>query len=293
MTLAPLILLLVGIGWSFRKNGGGLLEWYFVAYEGMFLFWPWDFELRFLLPVAPLAFLYMWRGAVVLWSLAQKHDVRWWGASGILIAVAGIMSSVVWGWGVPKPQPRWCIAAWLLVGSVAMILWARGSRAVHKLSSYLNQTALAIGGATFLRSQVLGCVVITCLFAVGITGQVKIGLADVQVTPDANPEIQAAQWVRWHTGRAAVVMARDEALVYHYSNREVIWFPPSTDARLLMDGIRRYHVQDILVVDRAGTYWKPSEANSFEALSHAYPGAFVLIHKGPHYEIFALSSHPA
>jgi hypothetical protein len=48
--------MVLGLGYSFRKTGGGLLEWYFVSYEAMFLFWPWDFELRFALPVAPLAF---------------------------------------------------------------------------------------------------------------------------------------------------------------------------------------------------------------------------------------------
>ena len=55
-TIIPLGLLLLGLGSSFRKSGGGLLEWYFVTYEGMFVF---DFELRFVLPVAPLAFLYI------------------------------------------------------------------------------------------------------------------------------------------------------------------------------------------------------------------------------------------
>jgi len=46
--------------WSLVSTG--VPEWYFVGHEAMYLLWPWDLELRFLLPVAPLAGLYAWRG---------------------------------------------------------------------------------------------------------------------------------------------------------------------------------------------------------------------------------------
>ena len=64
-------LLLMGLGLVYSFNECGLLELYFVSYVGMFLFWSWSFETRFLLPVAPLAFLYAWRGWNLLVRTAQ------------------------------------------------------------------------------------------------------------------------------------------------------------------------------------------------------------------------------
>jgi len=40
-----------------------LIEWYFAGYELIYLLWPWTMELRFLLPIAPLACFYIWQGA--------------------------------------------------------------------------------------------------------------------------------------------------------------------------------------------------------------------------------------
>ena len=75
-TVIPLALLLIGLAYSIRRTGGGITEWYFVGYQFLFLFWPWKFELRFQLPVAPLAALYMWRGGVVLWRRARSMPRR-------------------------------------------------------------------------------------------------------------------------------------------------------------------------------------------------------------------------
>ncbi len=73
VTIVPLILILLGLWYSFRE-GVGLLEWYFVVYEAMILFWPWELEIRFLYPVAPLIFLYGWRGGLLVWRAAQNPD---------------------------------------------------------------------------------------------------------------------------------------------------------------------------------------------------------------------------
>src|SRR5689334_15294833 len=66
-TVLPLALLLIGLVRSFRQTGGSICDWYFVAYQFLYLFWPWNFELRFQLPVAPLAGAYMWAGGEFLW----------------------------------------------------------------------------------------------------------------------------------------------------------------------------------------------------------------------------------
>jgi hypothetical protein len=288
MTVIPVFLMVLGLGYSFRKTGGGLLEWYFVSYEAMFLFWPWDFELRFALPVAPLAFFYMWRGAIRLWRLAQDKP-RGVSLFGLVIAAAGSLSSVAWGWDVPKPQMWWCIVLWLIVAVIAILLsWGR--RELVRYFSLLLEARLTIRGRLVPLRQALGYGVITCLLAAGIAMQLGIGLNNLRQLPESDPDIQAAQWIKAHSAPSTVIMARKEDLVYHYSQRRVIWFPPSSDARLLMEGIRKYHVQQVVVVDRENSYWKPSDADSFRALSEAYPNTFVPIYKGPHSKVFAVSS---
>ncbi len=81
-------------------------------------------------------------------------------------------------------------------------------------------------------------------------------------------------------------MARKDDMVYHYSQRRVVWFPPSRDAAVLMDGIRRWHVQYVVVHYGDDTYWQPSAADCFSALVHAYPESFRLVHTGYHSDIF-------
>jgi hypothetical protein len=72
----PVLLVLVGLGRSIWPTGGGVMEWYFVIHELMYLLWPWHLESRFLLPIAPLACLYVWRGARLLWTTAKSQPRR-------------------------------------------------------------------------------------------------------------------------------------------------------------------------------------------------------------------------
>jgi hypothetical protein len=108
-----------------------------------------------------------------------------------------------------------------------------------------------------------------------------------------DPNIEAAQWIRAHSAPNAVVMARWEALVYHYSERRVIWFPASSDTAVLMAGIRRYHIRFIVPTEGDGdAYWMPSDRRCFGALLRAWPEMFHQIHRGPHEEIYEYSGPP-
>ena len=96
--------------------------------------------------------------------------------------------------------------------------------------------------------------------AIGIAGEIRLGLDnlafDVTAVP-SYPDIEAGQWLRVNTADTAVVMARQVAVVYHYSRRRVIWFPPISEPRTLMDGIHKHGVQFVVVNRRRPTYWFP------------------------------------
>ena len=176
-----------------------------------------------------------------------------------------------------------------MAACVSFVLWWRGPDLPRKLS-HMAGRPLSVRG----RSVPLGWsgarLVVACLFLVGVAMQVRIGLANLRVVPESDPDIEAAEWIKGNTAPSSVVLARKEDLVYHYSQRRVIWLPPSSNARMLMDGIRRYHVEEIVVVDRENSYWKPSDEECFRALVRAYPTTFQLVHQGWHSKVFVV--HP-
>jgi hypothetical protein len=290
--LIPLAVSGLGLGYSFWKGGGGLLDWYLLTYMAMFLFWPWDFELRFLLPVAPLACLYLWRGGSLLyrWALLKPRQV---GLSGFALAGVGVFGVLRWGLHVQRPQPLWCIGLWLLAGSISLVLLGGGRDIVRNISLALKRPVSLIGKPIPIW-QAIGGVTLTGLFVAGMVMQLTIGLANLHFRLEDDgfyPDIEAAEWIRGHSSPSTVVMARKEDLVYHHSQRRVIWFPPSSNAKMLMDGIYRYHVRYVVVTDGNESYWKPTSLECFKSLIRAYPGAFQLVHQMPHDQVYAVASN--
>lgn len=286
-TAVPVLLVLMGLGASFWRAGDGILEWYFLSYEAMYLFWPWSFEERFLLPVAPLACLYLWRGAVLAIRCANSRP-RLVASAGVAIAVAGAASALAWGKRVEHPGARGCVAIWVLVALASVVLFAsRGKQ--NQTVATLSQKTIPFRGRVVPLWQALAGAVVIVLLVIGVGMQLRIGRENLHFRPQDSslyPDIDAAQWLREHTASSAVVMAREDDIVYHYGERRVIWLPPSTDAQLLMSGIRRYHVQYIVVVNGYDSYWKPSADQCFDVVSEAHPGSFQLVYQMPHEEIY-------
>jgi hypothetical protein len=286
-TVIPLALMLIGLAFSFRKTGGGIAEWYFVSYQLLFLFWPWDFELRFQLPIAPLAALYLWRGGRLSWRWVQRTP-RAAGTIGGIVAAFGILSSSVWGWRILHPRPLICVGMWLLAGCLSAVILAGGPELMRKLS-LLSDRVVSVGRVRLSGVEIAGAVPMTCLLATGIWMQTAAGVENLRRLPEMNPNIEAAKWIRGHSAPDAVVMARWEALVYHYSGHRVIWFPASTDPELLMAGIRRHHIRLVVVSeDEDNSYWKPSDSYCFQVLAYAYPMSFQQVHMGAHERVYEL-----
>jgi hypothetical protein len=81
-------------------------------------------------------------------------------------------------------------------------------------------------------------------------------------------------------------MARHVPTVFHFSDRQVVWFPMSTDPHLLMDGILRNKVDFVLVVRRPYNYYLPPDDQCFAPLVKAYPGSFHLLYENPQFSVF-------
>jgi hypothetical protein len=289
-------LLLVGL-WSSMGRADGWAAWYFAGHEAMYLLWPWDLELRFILPVAPLAFLYAVRGGHILAEMAKRRPrvVGMWGlALTAPSAVYGVVASVQSARGHLLLGALACgltaiIAAWLT--------WADSLKAPESLRLLQAWTtrAVSIRGVVVTPLVLLGVVALAAIATAGVVREVRIG----QQTPSADLTQQldavAGQWLRDHVPTTAVIMARQLDVVYHYSRRRVVWFPPLSDPQQLMDGISKYNVDFIVVTDRQQSYWMPSDAVCFERLRDAYPASFALWHEQPGLRIFRVdrARHPS
>jgi hypothetical protein len=153
--------------------------------------------------------------------------------------------------------------------------------------SVLSGRVVSFGGVHLSGAEFAGAVAMACILASGIWMQMAAGVENLRRLPEMDPNIEAAKWIRGHSAHDAVVMARWEALVYHYSGHRVIWFPASTDPELLMAGIRRHHIRLIVVTeDEDNSYWKPSDSYCFRVLARAYPKLFHEIHQGPHERVY-------
>jgi hypothetical protein len=277
-----ILLLLLGLGCSSWTNSSGLVQWYFACYEAMYLLWPWKLEERFLLPVIPLACMYVWRGGSTLVGLLRR-DRRKFGT-------------------------------WIFVLSVIMTLYSatKSIRHPHVLFSTLGWTSLAVSAGTFvwmgipcgrtmswlnrpgvLRGSAVGLV--AALVAIGLFTQIRLGVRNLNFELKESlyyPDIEAAQWIASHTDPTDVVLARKEDLVHHYSRHRVIWLPPSSDAKLLMNGVARFKIKWVVVVDRAESYFLPSDNDCFTPLARAFPDVFHLVHNGPGNRVYQVALEP-
>lgn len=266
------LLLLVAAGWisSVLPRGGELYDWFFASHELMYLVWPWPLESRFLLPVAPLVLLYVYRGAIVLWKIARLRPV--------LTCIIGTPLSAI-------------LAAAALSGSpskemmLSGLLWAFLAGSLVILAFGQRFLARPLPSFAMPALKIAGCGVLALLVVAGVAQQVELGRRNLQFDPARTgflPDIEAARWIRSTSPPSAVVMARQLPVVYYHSGyRKTVWFPPITDAQILMDGIRNYGVQYVLIVNgRADSYFLPPEEDCFARLLTAHPEKFRLVHDG-------------
>jgi hypothetical protein len=305
VALGALLLILAGWCSSTCSTGGGLQDWYFAGYGLIFLLWPWTPETRFLLPVAPLACFYMWRGGVAAVLLAKKSP-RTLGVA--LLSVAILLMATAWLWmqGVRitthmphTPLPKLFLLTGLFAGLLAAGMVGADHFRPSSISRFLNWFANA-GSASrknpWRAFKLAGVVALIGLTIQGLTTQLEIGRANRDPNSAANrprPDVQAGLWLRSHTGLNAVIMARHVPTVFHHAQRKVIWFPPSSNPDLLMDGIKKHGVNFIIVAHREESYYLPSDEDCFAPLLRAYPTAFRLVYEAPAIQVFEVIAAPS
>ena len=300
------LLLVIAIGLvSSLRNGGQLHDWYFLWHEFIFILWPWNYGDRFVIPVVPLACLYLWRGvkATINYSIRQPR------AAGVSLAMVGsvlCISSAAFAFGAAtfpanpehlRGDHLQTIAATLLWGVLTLIGFVTlKSDSLQHLLHRANALPFArrIGGFP-VALRLVAIVVIGAMVVSGIKNVVTFGRYNVNpdITEQSGyPMIKAAVWIRTHEPPNRVIMARDSEFIFHFTYRRVVWFPPISDPNVLIEGIRRHHVGVVLVVHHVQNYWLPAEVACFQSLLQTYPNAFHLVHQDLDTWVYEVVSQP-
>jgi len=297
-----ILLIAIGLASSLRK-GGQLHDWYFLWHEIIYLLWPWDFELRFLLPVAPLACLYLWRGFLVTrnYSLRSPETAgRWIAAVASFLAICSAAFAFHFA-SFPRDadhlrgdrlQPIGAVLFWSALAILGLVMLSlpalkRLRQTVHHFFASLPKSDLA----GILKTAAI----LLLIVQVGRGARQELVIGRQNAHPDLRasdfyPDIEAAEWIAKHEPPGTVAMARKQDLVFHYSHHHVVWFPPISDARILMDGIQRHRVGVVVVTHPKHQYWLPAEDARFHALMKTYGQRFRLVHQGPADMVFELPS---
>jgi hypothetical protein len=279
------ILIACGLWSSLLRSDSQLCALYFIFFEGVYLLWPWfTGVLRFALAVLPLACFYLAEGVVALrrWSRESPRQL------GILflplsfvLAFVSIRQTYTNGIGHGF-QEKISAIFWILCSAVCVSLtWKKSLTVPPQVSrAYeLLEARYPAGRLSFRPLQLMAALAVTYLVATGAAAEIPMGrdnlLAGSMLLPNI-PEFQAGQWLKSNTDPKAIVAASQDSLLYHYSQRRVIWFPPISNPKTLMDGIREHHIAYVVIVERGFNYYLPPETVCFNLLYAAYPADFHL-----------------
>src|SRR5262249_41152726 len=83
--------------------------------------------------------------------------------------------------------------------------------------------------------------------------------------------------------------ARHVPVTCHYADRKVVWFPPSSDPKLLKEGIIRNRVDVVVAVHREFSYYLPPDDDCIAPLIKSYPDILRLAYEAPDFRVFQVA----
>ena len=73
----------------------------------------------------------------------------------------------------------------------------------------------------------------------------------------------------------------------------MVWFPPSSNAQILMEGIRKYNVNYVILIRRKQSYFLPPEEDCFASVLANHGREFRLVADTPKYQVYRMEATPA
>jgi hypothetical protein len=280
------LLILCGLASSLCRSDSRLCALYFIFFECVYLLWPWfSGVVRFAVAVLPLAYLYLAEGVLAIQQWSRQYPRRL-GALFLPLSMVLVLFAAREGWAVGAGhgfQAKISAICWSLCASLCVRLIWKGSLSSHGRLSWLQNFSKEFhfpGGMSFRPIQGIAVLVAIYLVSTGVAAEVPMGrenlVSGLNLFENA-PDIQAARWIASHTDPSAIIASGGASLIHHYSRRNVHWFPPISNPEVVMAGIRRLHIQFVVVITRRWYYFLPPETVCFDLLQKAYPQTFRLV----------------
>jgi len=274
-------LLLCGLVSCIFNGRGSLLAWYFLAYFTIYLLWPYDEGPRFMLPVAPLAVVLIWRGLIVAAHLLRTRPTAALVSIAALGGVLAVATSATER--LPGLQSRVAVVFWPLATAVPIFLFLMAKRAGQTRAIAALDSAFAS-----FTSWRIGTGIVGILFAVGVFQQASS--ARTNLAPDSSQyrhsgSADCAAWLR--TAGDGGIMAQQSSIIHRLSGRRIEDFPVTSDPQAIVDAVAREKVRYLVINDQVEyEYFYPTEEERWRQIERAYPSMFRLVHKGPGYRVF-------
>jgi hypothetical protein len=289
------LLIFCGLASSLSRSDSRLCALYFIFFECVYLLWPWfSGVVRFAVAVLPLAYLYVAEGVLAILKWSRQYPRR----LGVLffpVSIVLALFSAREGWSAGAGhgfQAKFSAIFWIVGAFLcARLTWNGSLLPLGRLSwpqSSSNELTFA-GGLSFRPIQGVLSVLVAYLALTGVAAEIAIGrenLSSGLSMFENAPEIQAAHWIMSHTDAYAVIASGQNSLIYHYSKRRVVWFPPISNPNVLMAGILRHHISYLVVIERGVYYYLPPETTCFALLYAAYPKSFRLVQESGSVKIY-------
>jgi hypothetical protein len=296
-------LLLIAVGWLcsvLKARGTEFVDWYFFAYQFIYLLWPWTMDPRYLLPIAPLACFYLWRGIKGVVHSIQERP-RWAGSVGallgLLLAISGLHRIRAHeSGGASKLLDFMVVALWLglAVSAAWVAYWKRPPFAAGlNIGRRHIDSILGLRYASYAATATLIMLGLAIDFRIGrenIHARTSIAAGQTGPSEFLSQEVEAGLWLRDNTPQDSIVMARHWPTVRHYAERKLIWFAPISDPSTLFEGIRRHAVNYIVVVRHVSPYYLPDDEYCFDHLREIHAAAFQLVFQADGVRIFRVNS---
>jgi hypothetical protein len=245
----------------------------------------------------------MWRGGNAF-VLLVRNNPRVIGA--VLLPVTIVLAICAWLaiHGPPiesqhrfiQLQDELSFVIWLLLAILsAWVIWPNTAcfKPASALARFFSRSIERLQINPHRLSRNLGIVFVAGLVLFGLKMQLDQGRANLDPNASANKSADAGagKWIRDHTDKDVVIMARHVPTVYHYSERKIVWFPPSSNPQLLMKGIAKHKVDFVIVAHREFSYYLPPDDTCFASLFATYPDAFRLVCERPGFRIFRVATN--
>ena len=283
LTVIVLGLLACGLISCAFGNRRTLLAWYFFAYCSVYFLWPFDEGPRFMLPVAPLAFALIWRGArSSVHLLRTRPGITVATISGFALCLAGVTGTAD---RLPGLQARAAVVFWPLVAVGSGLLKLLVKRAGDARAGAALDAWIANFRSLGAKWGIAGVVILVAVGVFQVAGNARMNLA-----PDASSFLHhaSADFSSWLNGaKDGVVMAQQSAIVHRLTGRKVVDFPITSDAKVIATVIAREVVRYVVVNDQVKyEYSFPTEEERLHRIGTAYPSLLHLVYRGPGYRVF-------